>query len=296
MTPISQDNSHPGGKFCAGGEQKGTTFFTNTALFSERRFIKQYWKVQASDNGRGLFDWEAFRDAIHADPKSTTRDKNYADILVQAVENGVYDPDIYGEWHHLTPLCMFGSFELDENYVRLRPDLHVKVHAALSYFFPSYYPLQESLNFTINGGNHSRSQADVSAIKVLKKDDAWFETIGMARERAAAERSVSMEGNMNALKPVSANPVVQANRDTVARCRKRKELEDKGEAVPVELQRRKTGHPIFEGPVTKRMEGLRLGNQRKKLKKQSRLFTGNYTAEEINMWNTEHPDQTLRHY
>lgn len=221
---------------------------------------------------------------------------NYADILVQAVENGVYDPDIYGEWHHLTPLCMFGSVELDENYVRLRPDLHVKVHAALSYFFPSYYPLQESLNFTINGGTHSRSQADVSAINVLKNDDAWFETIGMARERAAAERSVAMVGNTNALKPVSANPVVQANRDTTTRCRKRKELEDNGEAVPVELHRRKVGQPIIQGPVTKRMEQARLNNQRTKLKKQGRLFTGKYTAEEINLWNEEHPNQTLLYY
>jgi hypothetical protein len=119
----------------------------------------------------------------------------------------VYDENIQAEWHHLRPLCVFGSVESDDNYVRLRPVLHVKVHAALCYFFPSYYPLQNSLNFTVDG-NSNRTSEDVSAVALLK-DEGKLAEIGLAREKAAIHQREFMKGTTYALKPTSSDPKVQ---------------------------------------------------------------------------------------
>lgn len=108
--------------------------FAQKMTSSERRQFERFSQSLPSENGRGLFDWQGFRDYIHADSRSTDSCKEYADILTSAVTDGVYDENIQAEWHHLRPLCVFGSVESDDNYVRLRPVLHVKVHAALCYF------------------------------------------------------------------------------------------------------------------------------------------------------------------
>lgn len=43
----------------------------------ERQFIQQCWKEQPSDNGCGLFDWNAFQDGIYADPASTEKERGF---------------------------------------------------------------------------------------------------------------------------------------------------------------------------------------------------------------------------
>ena len=95
---------------------------------------------------------------VYNDPKSTQKDREFADILADAIDNGVYDPSVYAEWHHLTPLCMFGSVERLENCVRLRPFDHIKVHGALAYFLPSYAPIQNAFLYTVNCSDKSPSE------------------------------------------------------------------------------------------------------------------------------------------
>jgi hypothetical protein len=210
----------------------------------------------------------------------------------------VYDENIQAEWHHLRPLCVFGSVESDDNYVRLRPVLHVKVHAALCYFFPSYYPLQNSLNFTVDG-NSNRTSEDVSAVALLK-DEGKLAEIGLAREKAAIHQREFMKGTTYALKPTSSDPKVQQERDRgrekYARANKRKALEQQGKPVPPKLQKRPKGKKCDTVALDKFTEKTRLRNQRVQLKKEGGVFEGPYTAEEIRKWNAEHPNAQLRFY
>jgi hypothetical protein len=269
-----------------------TTFFTNT-LCSERRFIQRYWKAQASDNGRGLFDWYAFQEDIHTDPNSTECCKDYADVLVSAIEDGEYDADVYAEWHHLVPLCIFGSVELDENYVRIRPALHVKVHAVLAYFFPSCSPLQRAVTNLIN------TRTSIPAVAVLLNDDAWFETIGLARERSRAAHSKFMTGKKYALKPASSDPAVQVKRDGSNRTNARQRLREEGLPIPPELKERRVGRKC-KAVVTKKIEKDRLCAQRRRFKKKNGVPLAPpgsaFTTKELNMWNAAHPDDPLQFF
>jgi hypothetical protein len=68
----------------------------------------------------------------------------------------------YGEWHHLWPLCVFGSVEDDRNYRRVRPLIHIKVHAALIFFFPWIYELHLSLDILISTKEDGKKPGKVS--------------------------------------------------------------------------------------------------------------------------------------
>lgn len=164
-------------------------------------------------------------------------------MLLSAITDGVYKSNIYGEWHHIRPLCMYGSVELDNNYVQLRRVLHVKVHAALCYFFPSYYPLQNALNGTVNGGSH-RTSKDVSAIALLKNEGKLAE-IGLAQEKAAIHNGEFMKENNYAGKPPLLDLKIQQKRvwscEAMTCTEKRRLLEQQGKPVPPDLQKQKQG-------------------------------------------------------
>ena len=145
---------------------------------------------------------------------------------MEAFNHAEYDPDIYAEWHHLTPLCMYGSVEDARNYIRLPPGWHLKVHFALCFFFPTHLPLAYSVEFMLNG-NKKRLVNKISK----EEFERYMNDVGNistafaeARIRWAQEKSEMMQNNHLAL------IVTNASRDTERKrlTRQRKELREAG--------------------------------------------------------------------
>ena len=202
-----------------------------------------------------MFDWKGFHQEIHSNPDSTAKDKKFATLLLEAALYGVHDHGVFGEWHHLLPLCFNGAIECDANYSRLRPLMHVKVHAALCYFFPSSSELQQALNGAATPNcNNSRPAEDVSVVELLDDED-FLEQIAAARERLKLPR-----GDRLALRrPPSDDPQVNRRRATDRRTGQRRTYEGLGLPVPPHLQRRPT-HDITSPATSLKQELSRLRN------------------------------------
>ena len=191
---------------------------------------------------------------------------------------------------------MYGSVELFQNYVRIRPTLHVMVHAALCFFFPSYLPLQYALARTSRVSNQPQEAEDAVA---LLSNEGKIAEIGIARERAAQGVSENMKGNQHAKKPPSSDPDIQQRRESKLRREERNKLLAEGKPVPDDLQKRPRGGnkcTFIENP-TKKVETNRLKKQRRILNREKENnFFGSYTSEEIRMYNAKNPEHTLKHY
>ena len=113
--------------------------------------IEKYFSLSPIDN-RFVVNWLRFAIDVRQEEKATQEDRKWANIILRALAcmEGCDDIDTYAEWHHLVPLCMRGSVYDPFNYVRLQPGLHLLVHAALCYFFPSYTGLQFSLDMSFD--------------------------------------------------------------------------------------------------------------------------------------------------
>lgn len=167
------------------------------SLSREHGFIERHFKPIPKENG--LFDWDAFHKEIHADPNSTVKCKKFEDILLLVASEGVYEDQVLLEWHHLTPLCMHGAIESGANYSWLTPILHIKAHAALCYFFPSYTPLHIALSFLVS------AQVQPDAVIKLLEDEDMLAKNASARENAMTAICVP---NHMARKPLSDDPKV----------------------------------------------------------------------------------------
>ena len=75
----------------------------------------------------------------------------YANTILEALENGSYNEDECGEWHHMKPLCMHGTNEDWKQWVRLPHPLHVHVHRAHVHFFPNSTSMKSALHYTAFG-------------------------------------------------------------------------------------------------------------------------------------------------
>ena len=151
------------------------------SLSRERGYFERHFHpVLGEKDGHGLFDWKGFHQEIHSNPDSTDKDKKFTTL--EAALYGVHDHVVFGEWHHLLPLCFNGATDYDANYSRLRPLMHVKTHAALCYFFPSSFELQTALIAVASPNcNNTRPAEDVSAVELLDDEDL-LEQIAEARE------------------------------------------------------------------------------------------------------------------
>ena len=116
---------------------------------SEQQYIAVYFDTIGID-GRYLVNWQLFAQDILEDSKSSRAEQFWAKVLLDAFDYACYIPADYAEWHHLTPLCMFGSVNDPQNYIRLPPGWHLKVHFALCFFFPSYISLAYSVQMMLN--------------------------------------------------------------------------------------------------------------------------------------------------
>jgi hypothetical protein len=85
--------------------------------FRQYLFVKQFCVLVG--NGRVIFDWGHFRKYIYSHRSSTDKDKTVVDILYDAYNGEDVPLNLPGEWHHLWPLCCFGSVEDSRNYPRL---------------------------------------------------------------------------------------------------------------------------------------------------------------------------------
>ena len=81
------------------------------------------------------------------------RDILAAKVLKSAAEAPDWPLELYGEWHHLWALCVFGSVEDIRNYKRLHPKVHLQVHAALVHFFGYIRELRWALIRLLNSQN-----------------------------------------------------------------------------------------------------------------------------------------------
>ena len=130
---------------------------------------------------------------------SSAADKKWAAVLLQMYKEACYDPSVYAEWHHITAICMFGSIVDLRNYIRLRPELHLMVHAALLYFFPSILGLGTVLIRMLDGaekGNIGKNLSKEELANYLKRAEEEKELIAFARMLASFNTKKRM-----ALKP-----------------------------------------------------------------------------------------------
>ena len=121
------------------------------SVCSEQQYIAVYFDTIGID-GRYLVNWQLFAQDILEDSKSSRAEQFWAKVLLDAFDYACYIPADYAEWHHLTPLCMFGSVDDPQNYIRLPPGWHLKVHFALCFFFPSHLPLAYSVKCMMDKG------------------------------------------------------------------------------------------------------------------------------------------------
>jgi hypothetical protein len=116
--------------------------------FSHWKIISKFLFKDA--HGRELFKWKAFRDDIHADDTSSEEAKAHADLLWSTANADDVPMDESGEWHHLWPLGVFGSVEDIRNYHRVSIIDHIKLHAALIFFFPWLIELHLALGILLS--------------------------------------------------------------------------------------------------------------------------------------------------
>ena len=103
-----------------------------------------------SGDGRFCFAFKEFKDHIDDTSTSTETQKLCAGILWKHAKAEDLPLIHYGEWHHLWPLCCFGSVEDDENYRRVSLIIHIQCHTALAYLFPFIPGLLHSLRLMLN--------------------------------------------------------------------------------------------------------------------------------------------------
>ena len=191
-----------------------------TQFCREKNYIEKYFSLSPIDN-RFVVNWLRFAADVLLDEKVTQEDRKWARIILRAYKEGCDDIDIYAEWHHLVPLCMRGSVHDPFNYVRLQPGLHLLVHAALCYFFPSYTGLQFSLNMMLNGINRMKRKLSkrlsgkelTDFLQDAVRNEKVFAT---ARIEAAKAKSKLMMGNQyrkNSKKPPSTDPPTNGSRE-----------------------------------------------------------------------------------
>ena len=185
---------------------------------------------------------------------SSADDKKWANVLLQMYKEACYDPNEYGEWHHIAPLCMFGSIEDLRNYIRLRPELHLMVHAALLYFFPSKTSLAHALTMMLNCAEKGKMGKNLSKEEFenfLKRADEEKELFGFAKRLNAKASSVRMK-IWNA-----------------------------------------TGPTVIATGASYRTESTRLGKQRKQLRIKGVYLSGPFTQEEINLYKSRFPNKLI---
>ena len=185
---------------------------------------------------------------------SSVDDKKWANVLLQMYKEACYDPNEYGEWHHIAPLCLCGSIEDLRNYIRLRPELHLMVHAALLYFFRSKTSLANSLTMMLNcaeKGNLGKNLSEEELENYLKRADEEKELFGFA-----------------------------------------KRLNSKAASVRMKIFRALGGSVIATG-ASYNTESKRLRNQRKQLRIKGVYFSGPYTQEEINLYKARFPNKEI---
>jgi hypothetical protein len=192
---------------------------------SEQQYIAEYFDKIGKD-GRYLVDWRSFAQNILQDSNSSLAERFWAQVLWDAFDYACYIPGIYAEWHHLTPLCMYGSVEDDRNYIRLPPGWHLKVHFALCFFFPTHLPLAYSVQMMLN----TRKTALVNKIST-EEFERYMNDVGTiskafaeARVRLAKANSERMQNNHYSLILTNASRETERGRLV----QQRKELREAG--------------------------------------------------------------------
>jgi hypothetical protein len=112
--------------------------------------LKDFLWSCVSGDGCFCFEFETFEKYI--DDTSTYTEKQRLCARMRNHATAKYLPFIHiGVWHHLWPLCCFGSVEDDRNYHIVSICVHLKCHAALAYLF-SFIPglLHSSLRMMLN--------------------------------------------------------------------------------------------------------------------------------------------------
>ena len=115
------------------------------------RTIVEDCLVRAKD-GRGLFEWQKYRDIILKDPYSTSVKRMAAVLLLYIATMGKLRDGEDGDHHHLLPLSAFGSVTDSRNYVHLTVPHHAIAHVALAASFPSIKCLENGLKCMLNYG------------------------------------------------------------------------------------------------------------------------------------------------
>ena len=94
-----------------------------------------FYKSKVDDDGRYLSNLASMvqdiLDSNYPYCVSTANNRKWANVLLQMYKEACYETSVYAEWHHITPICMFGSIEDFRNYIRIRPELDLMVHAVL---------------------------------------------------------------------------------------------------------------------------------------------------------------------
>jgi hypothetical protein len=100
--------------------------------FRDYTEIKDFLLPCVSGDGRFWFHFETFEKYIDDTSTYMEKQKLFARILhCHATAKDL--PFIHiGEWHHLWPLCCFGSVADDRNYRRVSICVHLQCHAALA--------------------------------------------------------------------------------------------------------------------------------------------------------------------
>jgi len=172
----------------------------------EQHYIAVYFDTIGIDQ-RYLVNWKKFAQDILQCSNSSPVERFWAEVLLKAFDYACYDPDIYAEWHHLTPLCMFGSVEDARNYIRLPPGWHLKVHFALCFFFPSHIPLAYCVKYMMDKGKEMmESKISSEEFRKYMNDIEFISTqFAKARIRMAEATSKRMQNNHHALNLTNAS-------------------------------------------------------------------------------------------
>jgi hypothetical protein len=118
--------------------------------FRDYTEIKHFLLPFVSGDRRSCFDFETFEKYIDDTSTCTEKQKLCARILCHHATAEDLPFIHIGEWHHLWPLCCFGSVVDDWNYRRVSIRVHLQCHAALAYLFPFIPGLLHSLRMMLN--------------------------------------------------------------------------------------------------------------------------------------------------
>ena len=180
-----------------------------TQFCREKNYVRDFFTLSPID-GRFIVNWFCFAKAVLLD--ATGDDEKWAKIILRVCMESCYDINIYAEWHHLVPLCMRGSVHDPSNYVRIQPGLHLLVHAALSYFFPSYSKLQFAVHCMLNGNHdhtmkklHGKELANFLQDAEAKEEDYATARIEAAKQSKKSKKPPSREKDDNVVNAVDVD-------------------------------------------------------------------------------------------